>query len=1334
MSKENFYEILGVKSDATIKQINKAYKKLAMRFHPDKLNGLSDADKKANEEHFKLINHANETLSNPEKRKLYDNKVQADELTLDDDVPNLDLRQLTSMRQPFSTKFRRDHAAYLNTFSHQPLRKEDVSSLLKFYYCDIYQDQIHSDECQNIFTLVKLKKNWSAKPFIMTDGGLTPATAFELFLRFLKGEFYGKNLHIVIDAFDQAAQKVKDKHEFNLYEGMKDILVFGVIQPKVDDALVRALQKITDYIKRHATTNLAMCYMAPLLQSSYFRHLFSLALHLYWISDVNITDELNLKKFNGEEQAKDFFEKLKEKNFVSNNKNDASLIRYVRVLFRFEKAINQAQQANVNSNDNDYNQSVATLLREKAFLILDWVGALIGHVRPGLIANSFFQAGIYFQKAAQIEEIPAKQMADEKSSLSCYLVAMELGRHAKPDFELYIHTHGIKCILGLKYAHEDIAQIVKALQQKALIRANVYPFFQGIQSNIDFFKQEDEMLVTMRQLLHTLVGMMEYNQKSKSNKNPLDHEYVLILKEAFEACLQDWYHEKHNPEEEKAFRLKLMLELLSINRWTFTHIKTNLQSPLVQVNRDSKGWMLADRSLSFSSEKSDVFFRSINGIEIDDKTGQIKFNFEPASENSSHSKLISAFDLQQLLALQVTSALFSLDQPDADHRFHPFQKMRFIPERIYYSQLQQSMLDADYLLKFFTTGWEVQAKEPFDMREISVCSKKLPAHIKKIFDDYRSTKSQGMDNVHRFWIQAEEITYSEEHLAKSTIALGHMRMVVYKHRMVCDMNGKLIDTEERGEGWNFYFMNKQQLNKNIKKIESPAMIWTGNNTVCLFEDSQLSKEFVIQKYDQHLSKLIKLNRDSDQKVILENNIDAIETVYRATREIAKQVKIDHHFSPEYILARELTRHYDELALYFPELGRLRELSKAVSVVGILERHRLNNVETIKKMNERIAENDVEFWNKIEKKIKKQVANNVRTNFENWGQTFSNEHIREQEYEKIKKIWDEIKNWNPIKRVSEIRAEFNQNAQNQGFSIYDSQVTEAWNKQQKMIESAALKQRADLQKQLKKIFSDALQDNSSADQITNKFLDGYSDPLLECLVTSSEEIIKTQIQNIFPQISKSKLWRAVHGDEISISEVIANQMKIDVEKEKENVKSICRQQINKCSRHLVKLEELGLKEEKEEFDLEGICLWVPASIHHEIENNCSSLVYGGVQVAANLRAANSQQQGLMLAQATRGQQAQFNRVNGNAFRDQWANNFRAMGCKVDTEVHQRTIFGSRFVDIRVTTPDGQVHHVETKFGPHARYNSSQLAKDNWTRMFGGPNGTPGPATTVIYGGR
>ena len=86
---------------------------------------------------------------------------------------------------------------------------------------------------------------------------------------------------------------------------------------------------------------------------------------------------------------------------------------------------------------------------------------------------------------------------------------------------------------------------------------------------------------------------------------------------------------------------------------------------------------------------------------IDDKIGKIKFNFEPASENSSHSKLISAFDLQQLLALQVTSALFSLDQPDADHRFHPFQKMRFIPERIYYSQLQQSMLDADYLLKFF---------------------------------------------------------------------------------------------------------------------------------------------------------------------------------------------------------------------------------------------------------------------------------------------------------------------------------------------------------------------------------------------------------------------------------------------------------------------------------------------------------------------------------------------------------------------------------------------------------------------------------------------------------
>ena len=63
----DYYNILGVDKNADEKTIKKAYRKLALKYHPDKNKG----DKKA-EEKFKQINEAYTVLSDPEKRKKYD--------------------------------------------------------------------------------------------------------------------------------------------------------------------------------------------------------------------------------------------------------------------------------------------------------------------------------------------------------------------------------------------------------------------------------------------------------------------------------------------------------------------------------------------------------------------------------------------------------------------------------------------------------------------------------------------------------------------------------------------------------------------------------------------------------------------------------------------------------------------------------------------------------------------------------------------------------------------------------------------------------------------------------------------------------------------------------------------------------------------------------------------------------------------------------------------------------------------------------------------------------------------------------------------------------------
>lgn len=67
MSKRDYYEILGVERDADDQAIKSAYRKLAMKYHPDKNPGDQEA-----EATFKEINEAYEILSDTSKRQKYD--------------------------------------------------------------------------------------------------------------------------------------------------------------------------------------------------------------------------------------------------------------------------------------------------------------------------------------------------------------------------------------------------------------------------------------------------------------------------------------------------------------------------------------------------------------------------------------------------------------------------------------------------------------------------------------------------------------------------------------------------------------------------------------------------------------------------------------------------------------------------------------------------------------------------------------------------------------------------------------------------------------------------------------------------------------------------------------------------------------------------------------------------------------------------------------------------------------------------------------------------------------------------------------------------------------
>ncbi|MBO4815050.1 MAG: DnaJ domain-containing protein, partial [Muribaculaceae bacterium] len=72
MAKRDYYEVLGVNKNATDDELKKAYRKMAIKYHPDRQQNKSEAEKKEAEEKFKEAAEAYDVLSDPNKRARYD--------------------------------------------------------------------------------------------------------------------------------------------------------------------------------------------------------------------------------------------------------------------------------------------------------------------------------------------------------------------------------------------------------------------------------------------------------------------------------------------------------------------------------------------------------------------------------------------------------------------------------------------------------------------------------------------------------------------------------------------------------------------------------------------------------------------------------------------------------------------------------------------------------------------------------------------------------------------------------------------------------------------------------------------------------------------------------------------------------------------------------------------------------------------------------------------------------------------------------------------------------------------------------------------------------------
>ena len=160
--------------------------------------------------------------------------------------------------------------------------------------------------------------------------------------------------------------------------------------------------------------------------------------------------------------------------------------------------------------------------------------------------------------------------------------------------------------------------------------------------------------------------------------------------------------------------------------------------------------------------------------------------------------LFDSDDIIDVLTKGLTNTIISLDQPDKELLSHPFQEMKYLPQSLVNTKYLTTLLHTDYLLKFMTTGMEINSCWPFPMRLSSEgFMQRLPQRFQELLIPLQMREnffSRG--RIHRFWIEAGDPIYEcsvDEKTTEIIYRLSDVLMWVKQHLMKYDDEGKLVD-------------------------------------------------------------------------------------------------------------------------------------------------------------------------------------------------------------------------------------------------------------------------------------------------------------------------------------------------------------------------------------------------------------------------------------------------------------------------------------------------------------------------------------------------------------
>ena len=573
-----------------------------------------------------------------------------------------------------------------------------------------------------------------------------------------------------------------------------------------------------------------------------------------------------------------------------------------------------------------YEQSVNKQLREGKWAEHDAALAYLDLIpacnHPAEVAVCFLTASAWLLKELQCMSKKYRKKANEQRNLYALKNAVFWClNHAMATTHLSLHP-GMKlyvsrfCIgVALRVSHLASTVMTEEEGKKIVQWVEVYAY----NCRQCPFWQTPTVMVCEAVLLNLISGRL--HSTFVAGMLRLEPKYRPISLSELHYQLYENDLRIHHLESTHA-KSRAMLELLNDKGWYFEDVGSLLSSFLSP--RSDEGWLMAQPEFCVDME-----YAALNGIVVNIEEASrfgcavsVHLMVEPADASKGRPGLFSQKDINTALRLSSPEAsYFSLDQPNINQCFHPFQEMRYSPSELAGTEFLQTMLETDYLLKSFSIGSDISSKPPFNQRPCAEgLTADLPPYLQAALKPV-SERGYRCSHVNRFWIQADEVTYE------------------------CDESAPEINMMK-------YHYDQDGI------IEDPYASSTVNvGYLCWLSATRIEFRLSVPKMSVRTHPLLP---GADGK-LKDSSID-----------------LDPE-SAEAKFAKDLTKNYDKLSHYFPVFGRLKELAR-LQLVSCL----LKNVATGLEQTAKTTRSYSEFLRNVpwthHKELEKQIQDSHEMKF------------------------------------------------------------------------------------------------------------------------------------------------------------------------------------------------------------------------------------------------------------------------------------------------------------------------------------------------------------------